>query len=83
MEPASTRVRCVMSQGPAHLNRCVLRAGPLPTAAALSDALKSANQDVEAALHQDRTLERQRDCQGVLGVFQARLQRACAARCPA
>jgi hypothetical protein len=55
-------------------------AGGLPSAAALSDAVKAANADVEAALRQDRTLQRQRDFDGVVGVFQARPPAACA-RC--
>jgi hypothetical protein len=45
---------------------------PLPTAAVLSDAVKAAQSDVEEALRQDRTLERQRDWMGAVGVFQAR-----------
>jgi hypothetical protein len=45
---------------------------PLPTPAVLSDAVKAAQTDVEEALRQDRTLERQRDWTGAVGVFQAR-----------
>ena len=67
-KPACTR---------ADTRRCAGDAPALPSAAALSDELKNATQDVEAVLREDRQLERQRDFRGVLGVFQ--VWRLCAA----
>ena len=62
----------------ADTRRCAGDAPALPSAAALSDELKNATQDVEAVLREDRQLERQRDFRGVVGVFQ--VQWLCAAR---
>lgn len=59
----------------ARVRPCSPAAASLPTAAALSDAVKAANADVEAALRQERLQERQRDCQGIVSMFQARPSR--------